>query len=217
MRTVPTHHRSAFSLIELLLVVAVIMLLMTMAQMALSNVSNSTRLSTSAQVVGDAFNLARQIAVAQNQYVQVRLFSLKDTPGKYSVIGIYRSDMPYYLADYAPVETAGKMRKEGQFKKLQDPVVLWSSAQHSTLLSILEGETLRKGTTTKIDGKDYDWVSFYFRPDGAMDVKLPSASTDNFATLTMISSGGQQGNQLPQNFVTLTLDPINGRFRVLRP
>lgn len=207
----------AFSLIELLLVIAILMLLTSMAQMALNDVSNSTKMSTASQQVGDTFNLARQIAVAQNTYVQVRLFAPKDAAGKYSAIGIYRCDMPYYLSSYADLESSGKIRREGKIRKLPEQVVMWSSDQYSSLVDILEKDTLRKGGSIKIDGKEYDWVSFYFRPDGGTDVSLPVNSTDNFATMTVVSSVGLKDNKLPANYATLTIDPVNGRFRVFRP
>ncbi len=211
------HASGAFSLIELLLVVAILMLLTSMAQMALNDVSNSTKMSTASQQVGDSFNLARQIAVAQNTYVQVRLFTLKETPGRYSAIGIYRCDMPYYLSSYVDLENSGKVRREGKIRKLPEQVVIWSSSQYSNLIDIIEKDTLRKGGPIKIDGKEYDWVAFYFRPDGGTDVSLPLNSTENFATMTVVSAVGLKNDQLPDNYATLTIDPVNGRFRVFRP
>jgi len=217
MTAFPWRPRGAFSLIELLLVIAILMLLTSMAQMALNDVSNSTKMSTASQQVGDTFNLARQIAVAQNTYVQVRLFALKDTAGQYSAIGIYRCDMPYYLSSYADLENSGKIRREGKVRRLPEQVVVWSSDKYSSLINILEKDTLRKGGSIKIDGKEYDWIAFYFRPDGGTDVSLPSTSTDNFATMTVVSASSLKDNKLPDNYATLTIDPVNGRFRVYRP
>jgi uncharacterized protein (TIGR02596 family) len=210
--------RRAFSLLELLAVIVIMFVLMSMTQLALSSLSQSTKLTTGAQMVGDILNGARQLAVAQNQYVQVRLcFSPTDST-RISAIATYRADSPLYgsTSDYQNWETLGRFRPGSRLKKLPEPILIFQSAKYSTLLERLDLDAYRKGSGQKVDGKDCNWVAFYFRPDGAMDVKPASGAMENFLTLTLAAANTTTPESLV-NYATIAIDPVNGRYRVLRP
>lgn len=210
--------RRAFSLLELLAVMTIMFLLMAMSQFALSSLSASTKLTTGAQLIGDILNGARQMAVAHNQYVQVRLCFSPTDPGRIFAVAVYRADSPLYgtAADYQTWESQERIRPGSRTKKLPEPIQVFQSTKYSTLLERLNLDAYRKGTGQKVEGKACEWVAFYFRPDGAMDVKLASGATENFLTLTLASANTANPDSLI-NYATIAIDPVNGRYRVLRP
>ncbi len=68
----------AFSLVELLVVTAVIVVLMAVAVPALNSVLAGSGVSRAGQMISDAFVLARQEAVSKNRDVYVRFFKFTD-------------------------------------------------------------------------------------------------------------------------------------------
>jgi uncharacterized protein (TIGR02596 family) len=210
--------RRAFTLLELLAVMAIVLLLMTLTQMALGSLSQSTKLTTGAQMLGDLLNGARQAAVAHGQYVQVRLCFNPGNPDRISAVAIFRADSPLYgnSSDYQAWEAARRFRQEGRIRKLQEPISIVQSAKYSTLLEEITPDAHRKGSGLKIDGRDHDWVAFYFRPDGAMDVKLPAGASESFLTLTLAVATAADSSNLV-NYATVAINPVNGRYRTLRP
>lgn len=226
------HLGQAFSLVELLVVICIMAVLAVFAQMGLSSVSNSTKLSTSVQQVSDQLNMARQLAIAQNQYVQVRFFSPKGAgdprSGQYSALGLYRSDSPFYGSEleYQARQSSGKFLGEGPIRKLPEGCAIAGNASLSKLIDWLKNDSgrMRKGTA-KISGKDYDWVGFYFFPDGSMDVDFnqnnlnPKGLKLNEAYLTVGLANMLSANdaKLPANYGVIAFDPISGRLQVIRP
>jgi len=82
---------SAFSLIELLVVVAIIGLLMTAAVPALNSVLENGRLTQAATLVVNQFTMARQKASAENKNITLR-FIRKDTSSPYDRIQLVTLD-----------------------------------------------------------------------------------------------------------------------------
>jgi Tfp pilus assembly protein PilE len=73
--------RASFTLIELLLVVAVACVLIFTAVQGVGSVAQSMAVTTGATMLGDALTDGRSLAVAQNATVEVRIYDVPPQPG----------------------------------------------------------------------------------------------------------------------------------------
>ncbi len=85
----------AFSMIELLVVMAVIGILLVLTVPSMTNISRSMSLSRAGQSLADAIFLAQQQAVTRNRRTYVRLIKLPDESG---VVAI-RAVQPWVVKD----------------------------------------------------------------------------------------------------------------------
>ncbi len=85
-------------------------------------------------------------------------------------------------------------------------------SEKSDLSTIISNPTVTG--TTSVNGQSLPYVGFRFRPDGAADLDLTSASG---WYLTIVDSLRPSGDGVPDNFFTLRLDPFTGQTRVFRP
>lgn len=74
---------SAFTLIEMLAVMAIISLMLVVARPAMSSLSKAGNFSNSMSQVAQTFDVARQRAIAKNTYVWVAIRTGKDESGPY--------------------------------------------------------------------------------------------------------------------------------------
>jgi len=215
---------SGFSLVELLVVVAVIGLLLAVGASALSRSGNSLGLTTTVGNVQGILDEARQIAVSKNKYVQVRFLG---NPGseRYKAISLYVGDSPYYgtnAADYDTWVTQGLLRQQGRTSYLPQTITIPKGDQTAKLLVDLAADTdfTRTGTSS-VAGQSYEWVAFYFRPNGITDYQMlkgiPYSGTNAFFSLVVENEFAQTKPTLPKNFATITLPPATGRPVIFRP
>ena len=71
---------AAFSLVELLVVITIMLLLINFTSLGLNQVLKGMRIEQAGRLIMDEINLARQIAVARNLNVELRLIH-KDRAG----------------------------------------------------------------------------------------------------------------------------------------
>ena len=223
MKTAPTPNIPGFSLVELLVVVAVICLLLAVGASALSRGGNSLGLTTTVGSVQGILDEARQIAVSRNKYVQVRFLA---TPGadRYKAISLYVGDSPYYgtVSEYDAWVTQGQLRQQGRTSYLPQTITIPKGDQTSKLLADLAADTdfVRTGTSS-VSGQNYEWVAFYFRPNGITDYQMingtPYSGTNAFFSLVVDNEFPSNSTKLPKNFTTITLPPATGRPIIFRP
>jgi len=193
--------RRAFSLVELLVVIAILVLLMALLAPAFNSVLRGGAITRSGQAVGDQIALARQTAIAKNQIVTVRFFKM---PGE----GV--ESEPRYRGMQAVAQ-----QDDGTLKPLSRIVKLDTGneiSEKSDLSTIISNPTVTG--TTSVNGQSLPYVGFRFRPDGAADLDLTSASG---WYLTIVDSLRPSNAGVPDNFFTLRLDPFTGQTRVFRP
>ncbi len=206
--------RAAFSLVELLVVIAVIALIATFAAPALNTVLQGTQLSRASQLLQNELALARQKALASNQDVEVRFYRFGDAgvPGENASdpsSGKYRAFQAFSYDD------DGMARPIGKVQRLPESIVF----DRGALSSLLESSRSKSwGSEVKPPladvGTSYETRAFQFRPDGSTD--LAPVGPHWFITLHAEKDGDNLA-ALPKNFATIRVDAVNGQNRLYRP
>ncbi|SDU29376.1 Verru_Chthon cassette protein D [Verrucomicrobium sp. GAS474] len=215
--TIPSRRSAgAFSLIELLIVMAIMGTLALMALPAFNRVVTASNLSSGGRALVDQINLARQTAMARSSQVEFRLYRLPDAslPGSQSPA--------QYRAFQAFVITQGGTATNAVARPIFLPksIIFLASPSVSSLLpeapgtapALVSGE--RAGT--RFNGYQpsaYDYMVFHFNPDGSTDLD-PTASWYISLAFEKAPLGA---NGVPSDFITIQIDPLSGRARSFRP
>jgi len=204
-RLIRKPREAAFSLVELLTVIAIIGILAAVTIPSLSGLSSSTELNISGDQVVDTLNLARQSAVSANRPVEVRFYEVPrstDASLAYRAIGIY------LLGDDGPSPL-------GRLAYLQNSIVMSDAAAFGTLLNGLDsGQT----NLPAIDrSKQFNYHYFVFRPDGSANLPNSTLQGDTWHVMLYDSRRPPSGQTPPDNFVTVQLIPETGRTRTFQP
>ena len=224
--------RTAFTLVELLAVMAIMAVLLGLAASSLLKSQSGMEISTGAALVEGVLNQGRQIAQSNNKYTQVRFY--KNTEGGttgYRGIGLFTASSPYYK-DYDLWTKQGAFQPADKAQFLPGGLMVVAEGSGAQFLVDLsrdkasDGSFYRNGTST-VSGRSYEWVAFYFRPNGTTDfqsLKLddtaaPQTYSSKLAFFTLVQQNIYQRTQprLPANFATFCLSPANGRFILVRP
>jgi uncharacterized protein (TIGR02596 family) len=213
-------HRNAFTLIELLVVVAIIGTLAVAIVPGIRGVSESYSLTSAADQVASAMNLARQTAIARNRPVEVRLYEMPATAV---------SGSPSYRLLAALIPDPSNPANDEWVAKLTplpNGIIFDDGTQNNEFSTLIaEATTATDAVPRKVSGassgvpamvRNRNYISFTIRSDGSTD--LDPASTDPW-TLSLRVERDQSGDSSrpSNNFVTLLLDPVLGRLKVFRP
>jgi uncharacterized protein (TIGR02596 family) len=200
----PCPSRGAFTLLELLLVMAIMVLIMSLVVPAVTSILKGNQITQGTQTVLDQLAMAKQFAVSKNRVVEVRFYQFVD-PSAGGSASRFRAVQNYELQDDGSAVALDKMQK------LPNGVILDSNATLSTLLAAPKNGT---GTLPGIAGT-YKVCTVRLRPDGSTDLGS-SAQKNWFATLHDDNKGDNLGS-LPSNFAVIQIDPWTAQARVFRP
>jgi uncharacterized protein (TIGR02596 family) len=195
-----THKDRAFSLIELLVVVAIFALLATLALPAFTSIATGGAISRGGQLVGDQIVLARQEATSKNRRVQVRFVKLPDPgdPTRETLRGvqlwIQRDD--------------GTFEPQDRLLKLPETILISESPSLSPLISQISGTTNFPGVGSR------SYVGFAFQANGGIDGAV--SNTANFIT-THLARDGTNLSSPPSNYYAVRINPFTGRVTYYRP
>lgn len=209
-----TPSRWAFTLLELMLVIAMIGVLFTLLAPAVNTLMRGSRLTQASDKVVAVLSLARQTALTTNHSVEVRFYQYGDpeVPGEtvdHPATGKYRA--------IQTVETKEDGTEiKGRIEKLPLAIIIDSGSTLSPLL----GDTLAKTWSDTpppipVVGSNYLCRAFQFLADGSTNLPSAGGALWFFTLHNLVDGDGR--TTPPPNYATLKIDPVNGLLKVYRP
>jgi uncharacterized protein (TIGR02596 family) len=215
-----TSKTGAFTLIEMLVVVAIIALIVAaMAPLVFSSLSAS-RLTAAGEVMAAQISFARQRAVSLNEEIEVRFYAYDDPEAAgnqvtINAMGMYRTTL----------EVSGSSAKPtplpvAETYYLPSGVVIADSPVLSRLLTSAKSEVDQEGAILKASAT---YRAFRFMPDGTtniLEVLGASGSANQFynqSYFSLVESRFFDSADVPKNFFAIQVDPSTGRVTSYRP
>lgn len=209
-----------FTLVELLIVLAIIAILAAISIPATTSMMRSSSLTSAGSTLASQLNVAQQYAMSRNCRVEVRLYQLPDagapsatTPTVYRALQSFAvptngtADVPITKVIYLP-----------------DQICIVSNVTYSSLLqtsATMSSPSYTTGTTAGTPlgpyaPSSYNYYAFCFKPDGSTDLD-PSSAQAWFLSLINQRDPVQSATGLPSNFVTIQINATTGRVSNYRP
>jgi uncharacterized protein (TIGR02596 family) len=222
--------KRGFTLVELLLVIAIGIIISTLSITSYSKVVASGLLTTTMQSVVGLLDQARETAISRNAYVEVRIYelplnTLSPTSGALSQ---FRAMQLFQVTSTGYTQLSKIYYfPSPMIIQLSDGSNSGSTTDHSTLLNSSVDISLTPktpgawgtvvppiGTAPSLPtyGSNYAAITFRFTPKGGL-------SLDNTKQwfFTLISSIDKLTGTLPSNYATIQIDGFNGKASYYRP
>ena len=205
--------RRAFTLVEILVVIAIIAILAAIITPAVSGIIASTELTVASGTVADTLNLARQTALGANRAVEVRFYKL---PKKGAAAGSPAADLAYRGIAIFRLDDTGP-RQIGTVVRIEGSVECADDQKYGTLLFHTEQDegTLPGGSADS--NEKFTYHRFLIRADGTTSLPVTAPPSGSGDTWHIMLHASHQPAKDAANFATIQLDPETGRARVLRP
>ena len=205
---------SGFSLLELLVVMAIMGIMLYQTVPAISSLQESNNLTFAGQSVIDTFAVARQYAASRNQSVSIRFItsSASTTLGYkgYDVVQIWKTDPVTLL----PVASERMIR-------FPTGIEISSDATLSPLVAAGGGGLVGTSSNMPAGSIAGSYVQFSVRPDGNIVVSNPptgeAAARQPRYFLTLLPPRYDSSSALPKNYITVQVNPDTANTSVFRP
>jgi uncharacterized protein (TIGR02596 family) len=199
--------RGAFSLVELLTVVAIMAVLTVLTGPPLAQALRGGRLSLSTDTVEGVLEQARLSALSRQRPVEVRFYAYADPtlPGKPGGIHALQALVVGDSGAFSPI---------GPPKPLADRTVITTNSALTSLWSL--PVTAPQISIPRV-GLAYECRSFRFLPDGGTSLSSSGSATPWCLTLLSASDDQSGAVKPPRNFATVVIDPLTGTRKTYRP
>lgn len=220
-----------FTLVEVLVVLAIISLLVAAVTPGFVDVMRSTRLTSSGDAILNRISLAQQAALSGNVPVEFRFYKYKDAEDPLSGEQ-FRAYQVVQLGE-ASINSSSSGATYGSPVAITPPIYLDSGIviADSGLLSPLLQSTFDEGKNL-FEIADAQYAALRFYPDGSFKqpmttaggtgaasetgVVTPALANSFFTLAEQIELEGSSAN-VPKNYYCIQLDPYTGRARLYRP
>lgn len=185
-----------FTLLELLVVVAIIIILMALAGRGISGALGGTRLAEAGGSVQGLLKTGRLEAIARNRLVEVR-FIKDDQSGFFRSVALLQR------------EPDGTLSLLSRVRRLPEPLLFSENESLSPLLDVLADGS----ETVSIPSiGTYSYRAFQFRPDGSTDLP-PTQASGHFITIV----ADTPSKDAPDNFFAIQVEPFTGQVSGHQP
>ncbi len=212
-RGVTSRVNTGFTLVEMLAVLVIILILTGLVVPPITSLLRSLQITQGGNLVSGQLDLARQLAVSQDQTISVRLI-IPSGSTHFSAIALLKTPA---ATTAVPSPTPVLIDKP---VILPDPIIMdTGTAAPATTLSTLTqpGTTPTTPATTDPSmgrfGTTYTYIGFSFYPNGATSL---SSTSKWFVTVHNITDGDGMA-KVPKNYYTVQLDPSSGRTTIFTP
>lgn len=196
---------SAFTLVEMMVVVVIVGLLLALATPGISQALAANRLTDAGEGLLFKVSLAQQLAVTENRPVELRLY-------KYTADGVdsFHAYQLFFQNQSGGVSTA-----------LENPTylgegsVVLATGSLSPLIAALNSGAQTVAQEEPFKSRSASYQSMVFYPNGATSINLPLRQS--YLTLVQSADLGGEAGSAPANYYTLQIDPVTGRGRSYRP
>ena len=190
--------KTAFSLVELLVVVAIIGIMASIALPAFTSISAASGITLGGQLLGDQIILARQEATTRNRDIEVRLIDM--TNGAWSGY----TALQLWLVD----ETGTNKSSLSKIIKFPEGTVISSNNSLSPLLTA----DASISASTNFGASTCSYKGFRIRASGSPSA--PITTNNNFLTVILARDASQTP---PANYYSVSVNPITSKVKIYRP
>lgn len=201
------HLETGFSLIELLLVVAIVGILSVLAIGGFNQTVRGTKITSTAQGVADALGLARNSALARNTPVQIRFYKFptfdaatNSAPDTFRGLQIFACES----------RTTNAITRPFLFP---NPVIASKDATKSSILQ----QTEFSGTGAVSGYSNYKYVTLTFGSDGMIRTGSSQLTTTNEFFITLQAVLDTDNSTWPKNYATVSVNPVTGNTKIFQP
>lgn len=206
-----------FTLIEMMVVVAMIALIVAAVAPMVFSTLISTRLSSAGETLAGQISLAHQIAVSRNMAVEVRFYEFEDpeAPGSTSA---FRALSIMQASETGTRAELGKQLTDTYY--LPSGIAIGNTAALSPILASqnIRSEADREKIIKRSPNARYK--AFQIRGDGTTNLEqlMQNEYRPNMSYLTLAEDRAVKDAQaVPKNFYAVQIDPATGRTTSYRP
>jgi uncharacterized protein (TIGR02596 family) len=191
--------RHAFSLLELLVVVAIVGLLAVLAVPGVSSTLEAQNISRAGRMVADELALARQEAMTRNRHVEVRIVKIPKPDGP--IWGGFQS----WILNSSGAEPLTRATRLPESIMIADAVGL-SPILHAANFS-------KNRMPFPQSSGELEYVAIRFSPSGGLN-PIPANPAEPYFTIVKET---HKGTQAPPNYLTILINPATGRTTLFQP